>query len=149
FDVKFVVRENQTGQVGSFEADIVVPNLRDAPAKIRSVIASSQKQPAKKKKDNPLFRNGSEIIPSVTHVFSSDQHMFLFYEVYDPARPERILTNAVFFKGNAKVYETPLIEANQINTPDRKAAAIEWDVPLASLKPGFYTCQINVIDDVT
>ena len=135
----------------------MVPNLKEAPVKISSVIASSQKQPAKAKKDNPLFRNGTELVPSVTHVFTPDQHLFLYYEVYDPAHPSdgeqpgksgaRILTNVTFFKGNVKAFETPLIETDQINTPDRKATAIELDVPLTSLKPGLYTCQVNVIDD--
>jgi hypothetical protein len=90
-------------------------------------------------------------------VFSNDQHLFLYFEVYDPAHPTegeqtgksaaRILTNATFFKGNVKAFETPLVEADQVNAPDRKATAVELDVPLASLKPGFYTCQVNVIDD--
>src|SRR5262249_16625952 len=125
YSVKLVVRENQTGQVGSFEAQIVVPNLKDAPVKISSVVASGQKQPAKPKKDNRVFRNGTELIPSVTHVFSSDQHLFLYYEVYDPARATdaeqpgkaraRILTSATFFKGNVKAFETPLVEADEIN----------------------------------
>jgi len=147
YNTRFVVRENQTGQVGSFEADFVVPNLKDAPVKISSVIASNQKQPAKVRKDNPLFRNGTELVPSVTHVFSSDQHLVLYFEVYDPARPAKILTNAAFFKGNVKAFETPVVEATQVNVPDRKATAVELDVPLSALKPGFYTCQVNVIDD--
>ena len=46
-----------------------------------------------------------------------------------------------------KAYETPLIEASQVNIPDRKAAAFELDVPLAELKAGFYTVQVNVVDD--
>ena len=46
-----------------------------------------------------------------------------------------------------KTYETPLVEAQQLNVPDRKAAVFQLDVPLTSLKPGFYTCQVNVIDD--
>jgi hypothetical protein len=81
----------------------------------------------------------------------------MFYEVYDRAHPgdvdannktaARLLTNATFFRGNNKVYETPLLEVNQINTPDRKAATIELDVPLSELKAGFYTCQVNVIDE--
>jgi len=29
----------------------------------------------------------------------------------------------------------------------RDAVSIELDVPLAGLKPGPYTCQLNVIDD--
>ncbi len=49
--------------------------------------------------------------------------------------------------GGTKVYETPLVEATAINTPDRDAVAFQFDVPLAPLKPGTYVCQINVIDD--
>jgi VWFA-related protein len=157
FRLRFIVRENQTGQVGSFEADVLVPNLLQAPVKVSSVIASGQKSAGKAKKDNPLTRNGTELIPSVTHVFSRDQHLYLFYEVYDPKHPDdvdvnnkqaaRLLTNAAFFKGNNKVYETPLIEVNRINAPERRAATIELDVPLSELKAGFYTCQVSVIDE--
>jgi hypothetical protein len=34
-----------------------------------------------------------------------------------------------------------------MNLPDHLAAAFQLDVPLVSVKPGFYTCQVNVIDD--
>ncbi len=159
YRLKFVLRENQTGQVGSFETNIFVPNLKDAPVRISSVIPSSQKQPAKPKKDNPLFRDGSEIIPSVSHVFSSGQHLYLYYEIYDAGRPSdadpkeksaiRVLTNAVFFKGDKKAYETPLTRIDRLTTPERHAAAVELDVALSQLKPGFYTCQINVVDDAS
>jgi VWFA-related protein len=157
YRLRFIVRENETGQIGSFETDIFIPNLLQAPVKISSVVASSQKQAGKPKKDNPLTRNGTELIPSVTHVFSKDQHLYLFYEVYDPKHPDdvdvgnknaaRLLTNVTFFKGDRKVFETPMVEVNQINTPERHAAAVELDVPLLDFKAGFYTCQINVVDD--
>ena len=155
YRLRFIVRENETGQIGSFETDIFVPNLLQAPVKISSVVASAQKQAAKPKKDNPLTREGTELIPNVTHVFSKNQHLYLFYEVYDPKHPEdvgdknaaRLLTNAAFYKGDSKVFETPLVEVNRVNTPERHAAAIELDVPLSDFKAGFYTCQVNVIDD--
>src|SRR5262249_7100629 len=144
FRLRFIVRENQTGQTGSFETDVLIPNLLQAPVKVSSVIASAQKASGKAKKDNPLTRNGTELIPSVTHVFSKAQHLYLYYEVYDPKHPDdagtndktaaRLLTNATFFKGNKKVYETPLMEITRINTPDRRAASIELDVPLSELK---------------
>jgi VWFA-related protein len=154
YSVRFVVRENQTGRMGSFEAEVNVPDLKPAPVKVSSVVLSSQKQPAKQK-NNPLVRDGAEIIPNVTHVFSTAQHLYFYYEVYDPAKPSdatdktaaRVLTNVTFYKGSVKAYETPLVEANQVNVPERKATAFELDVPLSELKPGFYTCQINVIDD--
>jgi VWFA-related protein len=154
YTVKFVVRENQTGRMGSFEAAVNVPDLKAAPVKISSVVLSNQKQPAKQK-NHPLVREGSEIVPNVTHVFSSGQHLYFYYEVYDPAKPAdatdkaaaRVLTNVAFYKGAVKAYETPLVEADQVNVPERKATAFELDVPLTELKPGFYTCQVNVVDD--
>jgi hypothetical protein len=50
-------------------------------------------------------------------------------------------------QGEAKVYETKPIEAQEITAPERKAVVFQMEIPLQSLKPGFYTCQINVIDD--
>jgi VWFA-related protein len=160
YHLKFVVRENQTGRMGSFETDITIPDFKSQPLKMSSVVLSSQLQPGKKKKyDNPLLRDGSEIIPSVTHVFTSGQHLYLYYEVYDPAREGaekgktkgdtgiRLLTNVSFFQGKVKAFETPLVESNSITEENRKAAVFQLDVPLAQLKPGFYTCQVNVIDD--
>jgi VWFA-related protein len=156
YRLKFVVRENQTGRMGSFETDLSIPDLKAAPVKISSIVVANQKQPAKQK-NNPLVRDGSEIIPNVTHVFSSSQHLYLYYEVYEPGRPAddadrsaaRLLTSVAFYSGGVKVYETPLVEANQVNIPDRHATGFEVDVPLTQLRPGFYTCQINIVDDAS
>jgi VWFA-related protein len=162
YHLKFVVRENQTGRLGSFETDIDVPELKTQPLKMSSVVLASQIQAAKKGANlNPLIRDGSEIIPNITHVFSASQHLFLYYEVYDPAKPAatdsarggdnkagiRLLTNVAFFQGKAKTYESSLVELTELNARDRKAGVFQLDVPLTSLKPGFYTCQVNVIDD--
>jgi hypothetical protein len=58
-----------------------------------------------------------------------------------------VLTSIEFLSGGVKVYETPLVEANAINTPERGAVAFQFDVPLSKLKPGTYIAQVNVIDD--
>jgi hypothetical protein len=129
-----------------------------------SVVLASQIQAVKKNSNlNPLVHDGNEIIPNITHVFSATQHLFLYYEVYDPSRASastqatkagsenkpgiRLLSNVAFFQGKAKTYESSLVELNDVNARDRKAAVFQLDVPLTSLKPGFYTCQVNVIDD--
>jgi hypothetical protein len=160
YHLKFVVRENQTGRVGSFETDLDVPDMKSMPLKMSSVVLSNQIQPAKHKADEPLVYGGSQVIPSVTHVFSSGQHLYIYYEVYEPgaAAPVNkasssksdvhLLSNVAFFRGNMKAFETPEIEVQQINAPGRKAAVFQLDVPLQQLKPGFYTCQVNVIDDI-
>src|SRR6202035_2580072 len=61
--------------------------------------------------------------------------------------PVHVLTSIEFLSGGTKVYETPLVTANVVNTPDRGAVAFQFDVPLAQLKAGTYICQVNVIDD--
>src|SRR5262245_44236587 len=42
FSVKVVVRENTTGQMGTFESPIVVPELKQAPMKVRPVVPRMQ-----------------------------------------------------------------------------------------------------------
>jgi hypothetical protein len=57
------------------------------------------------------------------------------------------MTSIEFLQGSAKAFETPLVQATQLNEPSRGAVAFQFDVPLDGLKPGTYICQINVIDD--
>jgi VWFA-related protein len=154
YHLKFVVRENQNGRVGTFETDVVIPDLRKEKMKMSTVLLSSQKVPAaKKSQSNPLVSDGQEIIPNVAHVFTPEQSMTLYYEVYDPAKWTQkkdaihLLTNIEFFRGKVKVYETPLVEAQHLNAAGRKAAAFQFEVPMKALNPGWYTCQVNVIDD--
>jgi hypothetical protein len=193
YHMKFIVRENQTGRMGSFETDVTIPDLRKAPLRMSSVVLANQRVPATgastKKGLHPLVQNQQELVPNITHVFTQDQHLYLQYEVYDAAHQRKggtvaassgnnaldallgdagatgngassaapqpkpakgavhVLTNIEFLQGNAKVYESKQVVANEITAPDRKAVIFQIDLPLQSLKPGFYTCQVNVIDD--
>jgi hypothetical protein len=168
YHLKFVVRENQTGRMGSFEADLQVPDLKKIPLKLSSIVLASQQTPnTAKKTSNPLIRDGVEWIPNIAHVFRQDQHLYFLYEVYDPTRQKsggetqkpapgltrrasgavKVLTSIEFLSGGVKVYETPLVSADSVNVPDRDAVAFQFDVPLTQLKPGTYICQVNIIDD--
>ena len=156
YHVKFVVRENETGHMGSFETDINVPDLAKAPMKLSSVLLASQRQPAPKSKQaNPLIQDGQLWVPNVAHVFRQDGHLYLLYEVYAPdqktadakSQSPRLLTSIEFLSGSTKVFETPLVEATKLTDPGRNMIAFQFDVPLKDLKPGQYTCQVNVIDD--
>jgi VWFA-related protein len=163
YDVKFVVRENQTGRMGSFEANITLPDLKKAPLKLSSVVLASMRQPSKKQ--DPLVRGGQEYVPNISHVFRQDQHMYLLYEIYDPAREKAapgqpkadepkggksgidMLSSLELIQGSTLVYQTPQVQARQVNVEGRDAVAFELDVPLTGLKPGSYICQLNVVDD--
>ena len=154
FSVKVVVRENTTGTVGSFEAPIVVPELKQSAMKVSSVVLSTQLQPAAKgKTDNPLVRDGVQLLPNLTHVVGKDQKLFFYYEVYDPGQANgaapQIRTSLAFYRGRVKVFETPVVERTTIDVPDRRAALFQFEVPADSFTPGLYTCQINIIDAVS
>jgi hypothetical protein len=150
------VRENETGHMGSFETDLNVPDLAKAPMKLSSVLLASQRQPAPKSKQaNPLIQDGQLWVPNVAHVFRQDGHLYLLYEVYAPdtksadakTQSPRLLTSIEFLSGSTKVFETPLVEATKLTDPSRNTIAFQFDVPLKDMKPGQYTCQVNVIDD--
>jgi len=179
YHLKFVVRENQNGRMGAFEMDVQIPDLRKAPLKMSSVVLSSLRTPVTGKKagSNPLVRDQMETVPNITHVFTADQHLYLQYEVYDAAKGKnpapapaaannqpdaanaaagkaprdsvRVLTSIEFLQGGVKVYESKPVMTKEVAAPERKAVVLEIDVPLGSLKPGLYLCQVNVIDDVS
>jgi VWFA-related protein len=153
FSVKAVVRENTTGQMGTYESAINVPELKKEPLKISSVVVSTQMEPAAKgKTDNPLVRDGVQLVPNLTHVVGRDQRLFFYYEVYDPAEGSgstpQIRTSLAFYRGKVKVYETPVVERTTIDAPERHASLFQFEVPPDAFTPGLYTCQINVIDTV-
>src|SRR6266853_1227029 len=177
YHLKFVVRENQTGRIGSFETDVQIPDLRKAPLKISSVVLSSLRAPVTGKKSgaNPLVRDQMELVPNITHVFAPDQHLYLQYEVYEAAKGKnsapvaangqngtakdaptakpakdsiRVFTSIEFLQGATKIYESKPVVANEVTAPERKAVIFQMDLPLQALKPGLYLCQVNVIDDV-
>jgi VWFA-related protein len=152
YKLKVVLRENQTGAIGSFESDVVVPDLRRAPVKVSSVVLGTQIQTVSGRNAiSPLARNGTMLVPSLTHVVSSTQPLYFYYEVYEPSTKSgapRLLTNIAFFRGKTKTYETALVEVTQIADPERKAAVFQFAVPAAALKPGYYICQVTVVDDV-
>jgi hypothetical protein len=161
YTLKFLVRENETGKIGTYEQKFTVPNLTsDQPIlPTSSVILSNQIQPmtealysAEKDKklleENPLVQNKEKLIPSVTRVFKKNQEMYVYVEVYEPlaTSTQPVVASVSFFRGKAKAFETePLVVKDGLNAKS-KALPVRFAVPLSSLKPGKYTCQVSLFD---
>ena len=127
---------------------------KNASVRVSSVVLSTQIQPLSNKgdrSDNPLVRNGEQIVPNLTHIVGKDQKMYFYYEVYDPASADNapdVRTSLAFYRGKVKVFETPVVDRARIDDPSRKAAIFQLELPAGSLPPGLYTCQINIIDSI-
>ena len=152
FVVKVVLRENTGGGVGSFEAPIVVPQLNAQSMKVSSVVMSTQVQKAAAgRSDNPLVRDGVQLLPNLTRAVGRNQKVYFYYEVYDPALAEQnpdLRTSLAFYRGGVKVFETPMATRTAIDEPNRRAVVFQFEVPAEQFKPGTYTCQINIIDAI-
>ena len=153
FSVKVVVRENADGHMGTFETPLVVPELKQAPVKVSSVLLSTQLQRATgRKSSSPLVGDGIELVPNLTHIVGRNQTLYFYYEVYDPGVENgapRLRTNLTFYRGKIKVLETPTVARATVDAADRHAAVYRFEVPASSFKTGLYTCQVNIIDAVS
>ena len=162
YQIRFAARENQTGQMGAFETVLTIPNF-DAPTpkgvqpshnlEMSPVLVGSQLIATRPNSENPMTQSGSTLVMDVNHVFSAGQHMYLYYEVYDPKIVGKasgdainLLTNVAFFHGKVKVYESQLLATEKVTDPSRQAAVIQIDIPLNQLKPGYYLAQVNAVD---
>ena len=152
FVVKVVLRENTGGGVGSFEAPIVVPQLNAQSMKVSSVVMSTQVQKAPGgRSDNPLIRDGVQLLPNLTRAVGRNQKVYFYYEVYDPALAEQspdLRTSLAFYRGGVKVFETPMVTRTAVDEANRRAVVFQFEVPAEQFQPGAYTCQINIVDAI-
>ncbi len=169
YRMKFLVRENITGKMGTFETRFVVPDLSadTSGLKTSSIIWSNQREPIKQavgvaekvsKKEtqaNPLIVGEEKVVPNITHLFRRSQNLYVNFDVYD-ARPDpenpksrRVkVTMSLFNAKGVKAFDIGPLDATQLAPTRPEAVPVQFQVPLKTLAPGRYTCQINVVDEV-
>jgi VWFA-related protein len=169
YRIRFLVREQQSGKMGTFDARFVVPDLAadSLQLKTSSVIWSSQREPLKaavgaaertNRKvalSNPLVLGDEKVVPNITKVFRRSQNLFIAFDVYDaapdPANPRDrkvAVTMSLFNQKGAKAFEAGPVYASSLASTRPETVPVQIQVPLKGLAPGRYTCQLNVIDEV-
>jgi hypothetical protein len=173
YRMKFLVRENQSGKMGTFDARFTIPDLAadSAMLKTSSVIWSSQREPIKaavgaaekaNKKavaSNPLVivgeKGDEKVVPSITKVFRRGQNLSVSFDVYDAApdpadlrtRKVAVSMSLIDQKG-VKAFEAGPLQATALAATRPNTVPVQLQVPLKGLAPGRYICQINVIDEI-
>jgi hypothetical protein len=168
YRLRFLVRENQSGKMGTFDTRFVVPDLTadSMTLKTSSVIWSGQKEPLKaavgaaekssqKTVDaDPLILGNEKIVPSITRVFRRSQNMYIAFDVYDaapdpaaPANRRVAVTMSLFNQKGLKAFESAAVTATGQVSTRPNATPVQLQVPLKTVPPGNYVCQLNVVDE--
>jgi VWFA-related protein len=166
YRLKFVARENESGKIGTFEQNLVVPAAQPEKVTLSSVLLSSQLVPIEKSSgvatkaqgvraqisSSPLDMEGQRIIPSVTNYFTQGQTLYVFLQAYYPEKagknetfdPNSLRAGLVFLRNGIQMNATPLIAPAQV---DAKTHTVSFRISLSlqKLPTGRYTVQVVAI----
>jgi len=169
YHMKFLVRENITGKMGTFETRFAIPDLsaETSGLKLSTIVWSSQREPLKTavgvaekvtKKEisaDPLIDGEEKVVPNITHVFRRNQNLYVTFDVYDAwpdpanAKARRVkVSMSLFNQKGAKAFEIGPLAESQVASTRPETVPVKFQIPLKDLAPGRYVCQINVVDEV-
>lgn len=165
YTLRFLARENQTGKMGTFETRFTVPDLSAESAGVRmsSVVWGHQREPleeavgAAERRNrllarHPLVEEGKKLVPSITRVFRRGQNLYVYFEVYDPARTSggatSVAANLSFFRGRTKALETEPLRLTRPVEDRTGLLRFRFELPLDQLPAGRYVSQVNVVDEL-
>ncbi|HLY43135.1 MAG TPA: VWA domain-containing protein [Terracidiphilus sp.] len=172
YSIKFLARDDETGRIGTYQTEFVIPNLNKELTKlpISSVVLSSQKvnlkdaiynttkgkQEAKDVASNPLVADGVKLIPSVTRVFDTGRDMYVYLQAYEGGptagdaatakTPTPLVAYLTLYHAQKKVFESKPAAVAPDPGSRLGVAPLHFDVGLANLPAGEYQCQITVLD---
>jgi VWFA-related protein len=159
--IKFLARDATTGRIGTYHTAFTIPNLNREEKRIpiSSVVLASQRVPMsdalysvkqKVASDgvNPLVHQGQKLIPSVTRVFSRSRDLFVFLQAYQRAATttQPLVAFVTFYRGDVKAFETTPLAITEGLDERSKAVPLRFSLPLGSVEPGRYDCQVTVLE---
>jgi VWFA-related protein len=159
--IKYLVRDAETGRIGTFQMAFTVPNLNKELQRvpISSVVLSNQRVAVgdsiynvKQKIDatnvDPLVLDGQKLVPSVTRVFSKSRDLYVFLQAYQrgATATQPMVAYVSFYQGQVKSLQTAPLAVTQAADAKSKAVPLRFTVPLEKLPAGQYDCQVTVLD---
>jgi len=169
YHMKFVVREDLTGKMGTFETKFTVPDLSadtsglklssiiwsSQKEKVAAAVGSAEKETKKELTANPLIAGDEKVIPNITKVFRRSQNLYVNFDVYDSrpdpkdAKGRKVkVSMSLFNKKGVKAFEIAPLDETRLADTRPETVPVQFQVPLKDFPPGEYQCQINVVDEV-
>ncbi len=130
YKLKFLVRDNLTGKLGSFEQPIQVPALDLKSLSLSSIVLGNQLASTQQQTDpavshqgamrrfqamitgyDPLVLGGRKVVPSIGNVFMAGQTVYVYFQVYGAAEDKEtqrphVETDLMLIRNNTKIIET-------------------------------------------
>jgi VWFA-related protein len=161
YTIKMLARDNETGRIGTYMRKFTIPNLNKELKRvpISSVVLSSQRMDVhdalfnvavkdKLPSVDPLVQDGLKLVPSVTHVFSTNRDLYVYLQAYERGQTTELplVAFVTFYRGQNKAFETPPLPVTEGMDPKSKAVPLRFNLALGKLQPGKYDCQVTVLD---
>jgi VWFA-related protein len=164
YSIKFLARDDETGRIGTYQTNFVIPNLTKEVKKVpvSSVVLSSQrvdlkdslynavkgKEEVKDTAANPLIADNKKLIPSVTRVFSQGKQIYVYLQAYEEGSTTAtpVVAFVTLYQAQKKVFETQPIAI----TPDALSrlgmVPLNFTIGLSQIPAGQYDCQVTILD---
>ena len=164
YQLKFLLRENRTGKLSTFEQALNVPDFLTPKLSMSSIVLSNHLEPvSSKRKDqavksisgtllesdnDPLRVDDARVVPSITRVFSRNDTLYILFQSYfNEKRNSPALSQEVEFLRDGKPFrKAARIEVDQFDSNSRNAATSHFAIPLDGFTPGSYDLQVAVSD---
>ena len=130
YKLKFLVRDNVTGKLGTFEQPIQVPAFDLKTLSLSSIVLGNRLANTRQQADSgitrqgsmrrfqemvtgydPLVTGGRKVVPSIGNVFLAGQTVYVYFQVYgvadDPETKKPVVeTDLMLIRDNTKILET-------------------------------------------
>ncbi len=165
YTLKFLVRENQSGKLGTFEQPLSVPDYSREPLSLSSLILSNRLLPVSSDKSvqrrsfwnlppfmndvDPLVIGQNRIIPNATRVFSSQDTLYIFFQIYlKPVNKNPDLQASLSFQRDGKLFRNAgSMSLNSFDDRSKDTITSYFQIPLAGFPPGEQVLQVAIDDN--
>jgi hypothetical protein len=149
YKLSLVVKDETSGNIGSTDVGLVVPQFDDDKLSNSSLILADliQQLPTSQVGTGPFVIGGTKVRPSVNSVFTRDQNLGIYMQVYNLA------PDPTTHKPSAEIQYDLSRDGKPVFTKSEEAqtaqVTISKTLPLKPLEPGKYTLAIKVTDNVS
>ena len=153
YKLSLILKDNISGNMGSLDLSFRVPRIDEEQLATSSLILADLVQPLPTSQvgTGPFVIGGTKVRPSVKQQFTRDQSLGIYLQVYnlgiDPETHKPVANIQFEITRDGKALLNHTEEVAKMNNAAQQIT-LQKTMPLKALRPGKYTVQIVVRDNV-